>query len=369
MHKKLLLSLSLLILASMLLTACGGAQAIPTPAVVPPTDLVVAEGHILPNADVKLTFAVRGQVAEILVKEGQRVAKGDALVRLRDRQAANAELLAAEGAYDQFMRTVKLSTAQAWDAYQKAQLARGDAQLAWEKVDPNNIQDQIDTANTDVQDKKKALDDAKEALDKYLDLRSDNPTRRQAETDLRTAEANYNAAIRKVEDLQRQIDAPRAALDATVAAEAEAKRAYELGKDGPNPEQKDLLAARLAAAQDAFDNYELKAPFAGVVTDVNTTVGELIGPDKYAVQIADISQWFVETSDLTELEVVKVKEGEKVQIAPDALPGVSLAGMVESISQVSKVQGGDVLYTVRIRLDDTDPLLRWGMTVQTTFNP
>jgi len=95
----------------------------------------------------------------------------------------------------------------------------------------------------------------------------------------------------------------------------------------------------------------------------------LIGTEKYAVQIADFSGWTIETSDLTELEVVDVREGQQVDIAPDALPGLTLKGTVESISQSYKLQGGDVLYTVKIRLDGTDPRLRWGMTVQTTFQP
>jgi multidrug efflux pump subunit AcrA (membrane-fusion protein) len=383
LKKKLTILLAIFVLASVLLTACNGTQATLTPTTTDTANTVVAEGHVNPNADANLTFNVRGAVAEILVKEGQKVSKDDTLIRLAGQEQAQAalaaaqlELTSAQQAYDTFIRTADLSTAQAWEAWQQAQVTRAAKQLDWEKIDPNNIQDQIDTAQTDVQDKKKALDDSNDTLAKYLDLKSDNPTRRQAEADVRKAEADYNTAIRKVEDLQRQIDTPRAALDAALATEAEAKRTYELSKDGPNPEQKDLLQARLnnakaqvAAGQDALDNYELKAPFDGVVTDINTKLDELIGPEKYAVQVADFSAWYIETSDLTELEVVKVSVGQKVDIEPDALPGLILKGAVESISQSYKLQGGDVLYTVKIKFDNTDPRLRWGMTVQTTFNP
>ena len=35
-----------------------------------------------------------------------------------------------------------------------------------------------------------------------------------------------------------------------------------------------------------------------------------------------------------------------------------------------KTQSGDILYTVHIRMEEDDPLLRWGMTVEVTFtNP
>lgn len=374
--------LSIFILACMLLAACGTAAVPPTVTPVANADAVVAEGHVMPNQDLKLSFSARGKITEILVSEGQDVRKGDVLVRLGDSEPAQAalaaaklELAQAQQANDDFFRTTSLSSAQALSAYQKAQIERSKAQLVWDAIDPNKVQDDIDTAQTDVQDNKKLLDDANDTLKKYLDLKSDNPTRRSAEDDVRKAESDYNTAIRKVEELQRSVDEPRAVLDAALAAETEARRTYENTRNGtPDPDKKTILGARLnnataqvAAAQDALDNYDLKAPFDGTVTDVNVNLGELIGSEKFAIQMADTSQWFIETSDLTELEVVKIGVGQEVEIAPDALPGVTLKGTILSISQSSKTQGGDVLYTVKIKLDDTDPLLRWGMTVQATF--
>ncbi len=384
MKTKFIIFCTLVTLTSLLLTACGVGQGTATPAPAASENLVVAEGHIKPKADANLSFGVRGHVQEILVSEGQKVSKGDALLRLQGLEQAQAALAAAQLAqttaqqeYDAFMRTEKLSNAEAEKAYHEAQVARAAAQLEWEKIDPNDLQDEVDNAQTEVRDAQKALDDANEDLAKYLDLKSDNPTRRLAEADQRKAEADYNTALRKVEDFQRKMNIPRAALDAALTAEAEAKRTYELGKDGPNPEKKALVEAQLnnakaqaAAAQDSLNNYELKAPFDGIITDINTKLNELIGTEKYAIQIADLSAWYIETSDLSELEVVRIKEGQKVNIEPDALPGLILKGTVESISQGYTVQGGDVLYSVKIKLDGSnDARLRWGMTVQTTFNP
>lgn len=33
-----------------------------------------------------------------------------------------------------------------------------------------------------------------------------------------------------------------------------------------------------------------------------------------------------------------------------------------------KTQSGDILYTVYNRMEEVDPLMRWGMTVEVTFN-
>jgi hypothetical protein len=66
---------------------------------------------------------------------------------------------------------------------------------------------------------------------------------------------------------------------------------------------------------------------------------------------------------------VDVAVGQKVSILADALPDVEMSGVVEEISQSYKSQGGDILYTVRIKVDDVDPRMRWGMTVEVTFEP
>jgi len=85
------------------------------------------------------------------------------------------------------------------------------------------------------------------------------------------------------------------------------------------------------------------------------------------VSVADTSSWIVETTDITELEVVRFAEGQAVTLTADALPDVTMNGAATEISQSSFVQGGDVIYTVRIQADEVDPLVKWGMTVEVTF--
>jgi hypothetical protein len=52
---------------------------------------------------------------------------------------------------------------------------------------------------------------------------------------------------------------------------------------------------------------------------------------------------------------------------PDALPGITLGGNVESISDTLEEKRGDITYTTRILVDEIDPRLRWGMTVVVSF--
>jgi len=374
----------LLTALALILSACGGQRETPTPISAPlSVDAVIAEGHLVPNDDLTMSFTVRGKVAEILVSEGDKAKEGDVLIRLADREQAEAtlaaaqlELTTAQQAYDDFVRTEGLGRAEAWQAYMDAQEARGKAEKKWDDLNVDNIEDTIEDRQATVNDRKEDLNDAQDDFDKYKDLDEDNSKRKNAKDKLENAQEDYNQAVRDLEAETRKRDTVRAALDQALADEAEAKHQYEISLDGPNAEKLALLDARLnnakaqvASAENTLANFELKAPFDGEVMDINVSVNETVGPETWAAVMADTSQWYIDTSDLTELEVVDVAVGQNVGITADALPGVEMKGVVQEISQTYKSQGGDILYTVRIKIDDVDPRMRWGMTVEVTFEP
>ena len=381
--KKTTIFLGLILIAIFALSACG-AEETPLPVIEdsPELDFVIAEGHILPMQDSWLHFAASGRVGEILIEAGDQVRKDQVLALLADSegaeaslQAAELELLNAQQALDAFQRTADLSAAQAWQEYQDAQAQRAQLEAIWESLDLDDLEEEVDDARVDILDREEELEEAEEEWDKYRDLAEDNTSRQTAADDLEEAEENYNQALRDLEAAQRAIDGPRAALDAALAAEEEALRVYEMwGEEGFDLDQLALLEARLtaaeaglAAAEKALEGYTLKSPFMGTVTDLYLEVGQLVGPEVPAAQLADLSEFQVKTSDLNELEVVKISEGQAVEIAPDALPDLILMGTVERISESFTTQAGDILYTITIQLDESDPQLRWGMTVELTF--
>ncbi len=378
--------LMMTLLTAMMLVACASQPAAtPQPAdqtIVTPEG-VVAEGKIEPVQATNLSFQARGIVDEVKVKIGDSVKKGDVLARLSNYEVANAQLAAAtleltqaQQALDTLNRTGDVNLAAAWTAYQKAQIARAAAQKAWDDVDPTDIQTRIDDQQATVNERKKDLDDAQDEFNKYKDLDLNNSKRKSAEDKLRAAQKDYNAAVAELESIQREHDGVRAALDAALAAEAEAKYQYELSSKGVNQDQLALVQARLdnakaqvAAAESALENYQLIAPFDGVVAEVAVKAGEQVGAETRAVSLIDTSSWIIETTDVTELEVVKLAVGQKVTFTADALPDVTMNGVVTEISNASYVQGGDVIYTVRIQATDVDPRIRWGMTVEVVFAP
>ena len=386
MKKKTKTLVVLAIILTLTLTACGAQSAEPTqdsaPAVpVLSADSVVAEGHIKPALAANLSFQARGTVEEINVKIGDRVSAGDVLARLTNASqadaqlaAANLELLDAQFMLDTLVRTGDANLAQAWAAFMSAQEARAEAEREWEALNLDTIDDNIEDAKADVEDLKADLEDAQDEFDKYADLDKDNSKRKDAEDDLEKAQEDYNEAVRDLEELTRESDAVRASLDAALANEAEAKYQWELSTEGPNKDQLTFAEARLdsakaqvAAAKDALSNYILIAPFDGVVVDVAVSVGEQVGAESRAVSVADTSAWVIETSDITELEVVDLTVGQKAEFTADALPDVTMDGVITAISQSSFTQSGDVLYTVYVDVDEVDERIKWGMTVEVIF--
>jgi multidrug efflux pump subunit AcrA (membrane-fusion protein) len=378
-----------LVVVALALAGCslfeGSAEPTPESTNTVPTvtaeSAIISEGRVVPRLERTLVFQGVGEVAEVLVKSGDTVEAGQVLARLANREQAEAalstaelELESAQLIYDDLIRLADLAHAQAWQALIQARAAHIAASRVWEAIDTDETQQEIDDADVAVADAKTVLDDAQETFDQYEDLPEDNDTRTEAVDELEQAQLDYDEAVRKRDELVNARDKAQADLLAAQAAEAEAQRTFDQSESGPDPDQLTLAEARLAnanaqvaAAQAALNLLELKAPFAGAIADVNIIPGQVVSSGTWAFVLADFSEWYVETTDLTEMEIVKVFEGQAVSLVPDAVADLELEGEVVEISQVAGVQSGDVVYTVRILLKDPDPRLRWGMTVEASF--
>lgn len=192
------------------------------------------------------------------------------------------------------------------------------------------------------------------------------------------AVAELRAAVQAAQAQRAQAQAQLAVAEASVqsaeAALAQAQAQAALVQAGARPEDLARLRAAVAqaeaalqAARAAAEEAVLRAPVAGTVAQLGAKVGEQAAPGIPLVTLADLSAWRVETRDLTELQVVRVAVGQRVTVIPDALPEVALSGTVTAISDAFGQRLGDVVYTVKIALEEGDPRLRWGMTTQVRF--
>ncbi|MEI8061685.1 MAG: HlyD family efflux transporter periplasmic adaptor subunit [bacterium] len=114
-----------------------------------------------------------------------------------------------------------------------------------------------------------------------------------------------------------------------------------------------------------YENYFIRAPFDGVIakTDVNkgdaVSNGTLIGTFITKQQVAGIT--------LNEVDVAKVKVGDKVTLTFDAVDGLTITGQVLEVDLAGSVTQGVVSYGVKIGFDTQDDRVRSGMSVSASI--
>ena len=138
--------------------------------------------------------------------------------------------------------------------------------------------------------------------------------------------ADYNQAVKWM-NLEADLENARIELD-------QVKKEYDsLGSSGSTDSSAArakfaVAEANLASARAALQNAELIAPFAGTITGVDIKSGESVSPNQPVFTIADFSSWIVKTTDLTEIDVVDLEQGQSATITLDALPDAPLTGEV-----------------------------------------
>ena len=336
---------SLFFLLSLIVAACSASRTEPTEATaIPPViadTSIMAEGRLEPIHFADIAFTASGVISEVFAEEGQSVRKGQPLIRLGDTSDTN---------------------------YAAAELEFVSAQQA--------INDLTNAAGTDLAQAIIDLKDAQEAYEKadnYLIYLQNSEKVPQTETrsfliqnwkgyEYRTKTKHFKGPAPEdwIIEAQNDLALKKAGLD-------DAQRTYDRLKDGADSEQLAVLEARLNAAKAGLAAFSVIAPFDGVVADLNAKAGSSINAGEVAVTVADFSTWLIETTDLTEIDVVTLSEGQPVAVTLDAIPGAKLNGMIESIGQTYEEKQGDIVYAVTVALDDSHPSLRWGMTAVVKF--
>ncbi len=353
MKNRLIPALMIIVALSLLLAACSPAAATPTAAPMPTVkadDIVVAEGRVEPVRFTELALSANGLVSEVLVKEGDAVKPGDVIARLENSQA----------------KTLKSAQADALQAVTAGYKAVRDAQYDLDEFDaPSDFSGMTPRqAVTSMTDK---LNAARDAFEPYKWM-SDSSLK------LTAAEKANNSTITNTgKRLKKQLDDTwvkyrkavlwldlQSTLESAQAQLAQAQKDFDSLQDAS-------LAEDTAGARAALANAELRSPFAGTITNLDLKLGEFAASGTPVVTVADFSSWVVKTTDLTEIDVVNIKEGQPVTLTLDAIPDVTLKGYVLSIGQNYSEKQGDVVYEVTVLLSDKHPAMRWGMTAEVNF--
>ncbi len=116
----------------------------------------------------------------------------------------------------------------------------------------------------------------------------------------------------------------------------------------------------LLDAKEKLADYFIRAPFSGVVAKIDVQKGDSISASVIATLIT--KQRIAEIS-LNEVDVAKVKLGQKATLTFDAIEGLSITGEVSEIDTIGTVTQGVVNYGVKIIFDTQDDRVKPGMSV------
>jgi RND family efflux transporter MFP subunit len=170
-----------------------------------------------------------------------------------------------------------------------------------------------------------------------------------ARAQLEAANAQVMAAKANLEPLTCFLCATEAQLEAARAAITSAEASVEAAKAG------------IDQAGKAWGSTFIYSPFAGTIIEVNAHSGENALPGQQIFLLADLSTLIVQTTDLSELDAIRVKEGDPVEVSFDAMPDITVSGKVIQVSNKKSV-GSGVYYSTKIALDSIPENLRWGMS-------
>jgi len=356
----------------------GSNNNVSTPVPNPGNGAVTASGVVVADQEAHMAFGLAGNVKLVNIALGDQIQAGQTLVQLDDTAQQigleQAKLALAELTSPEAIANARLAITTAQNNLTNTQTALNNQQY-WQN--PALIQNYY--ANFVLA--KSNLDKAQTAYDnihggQYIN----NANEAAAYNALYAAQQAYNTAkyyysLYSQAPTQTQKDQAHANLDLANATLKNAQIYLSVLTGGavpPNATGSDLFKlqqAQLAVqtAQENLDTTRLVAPFSGQVASVTTSIGDYVLPGQVVLVISDINHMHVETTDLSERDVPKVKLGQVVTISIKAL-NQPVAGKVSAISPLADTLGGDVVYKVTILLVTLPPGLRSGMSVDVQFN-
>ncbi len=282
---------------------------------------VVSElGTLEPWDKIELTPETGGEVAQVLVEVGQRVKKGEPLLVFDTSdleislKKARAQYKAAQAELEKALKKPeKVELKQKEVAYQQALVAYEKARDAYEK------NQKLFTAGA-------------------ISLE----TLKESERDLRLAEANLEMAEAELEET----------------------------KQGTSSEDIAILRSQLEQIQTDIEVIEKDIQDATVVAPIESTVlsieieeGERATEETVLMVLGNISLMRAVTY-INEVDIPKVRIGQKVRISVDAFPDRTFWGEVTEIGLDGIIQENVVTYPVKIKIPNPEGLLFSGMTVE-----
>jgi membrane fusion protein (multidrug efflux system) len=180
-----------------------------------------------------------------------------------------------------------------------------------------------------------------------------------ATLDPRELDANVREAKEEMELRKAEYERSKslAASKVVSAADLDEKKA-----------QSAVAQARWEKAKTLRDYAEIRAPFAGIVTEKYARIGQKVIEDKFdpLFKVTAVEPLLARVY-LPEEELLRVKVGDQVEVVPDRFPDARTTGEVRFISPTVDAGSGTFQVVIRVRREAARAVLRPGIAVKVRF--
>ena len=336
-----------------------------------------AAGYIVADRQSTVASRFTGRLSRLLVREAAKVTQGQLLAEL-DHRDLDATIMAAEADCEQTEAAQKQADAEiqraAASAEQFAQAAvQAEAELA-------AAQATVQTVTAEIAELEITLADARrrQKIDEALARAGAAEASRVDDrlTEVRLAEARIQTTRRRLVEAEKKIEALRAQAAASRSAvkTAEAQVQAARAARGVAEAQGKAARARLATLKAQREDYFIRSPFDGIVTERIAEEGEIVAPISIGgsmargavVTIADWASLQAEV-DVAESYLERVQAGGRAGIAVDAIPNRVFPGRVDRI--LPRVDRGKATVKVRVSFLEREASFKPDMGVRVKFVP
>src|SRR4029077_12399426 len=250
------------------------------------TAIVTASGEVTPRTYTNLGANAQGLITDLLVKEGDRVRKGQTVARIESIQAK-----------------ADVQSQQATVASAEADSASSEAGL--------NVQDMnIRTQQATIDRTKADLDLARVNFERYDQLFKAGVA---PKSDFDQRKSTYDSQVAGLREAELRLEQLKSQRAQTIAQMQSTQRRVTQAQAG------------LTRVNDLLEKHDVVSPLDGVVTNLPVRLGETVVPGvqnsaaSAVMTIADMSLITAEVK-VDETDIVNLKMGQKAEVTIDAVP-------------------------------------------------
>lgn len=328
--------------------------------------------------EVRLSSRVGGRVAKVLAKESQIVEAGQSIVELEmpELDAQRAQLVAQKDAQEAVLKRLENGPRQEEKAAAKAAVDAAGARLA--RMKKGYRAEEIEQVRSELAAIDAELQNALQELNRERSLFGKGAS----------SLALYDAAVAKHSRLQAQSGAANAKLNMMESgyrpeevAETEADLArltanYDLLLAGTRVEEKDEARSRVAELAAKIDEIDVRrrerivvAPESALIEVLMVRPGDIAAPNGPVALVLRTDDLWVKAY-ISEVDLGKIRLGQKVQVTCDAFPNKRFDGVITHIASESEFTPRNVqtiderrhqVFGLKVRVADPQGVFKSGM--------